>query len=115
MSPFTKTFTLNFIVNCKYKTFGLEIKEDRITRRTYDHEIHSISTVSKSFRTKQEARKKINGHYIIAINDKPVFSKEDIIKRFTAQHELKSYNITITFAKTPKLYSDKKWSILEDL
>ena len=71
--------------------------------------------MAQHFGSVPKAKKKLIGRYIVAINDRPCFHKDDAVDALCALYNANAVNFTITVANEPKLLAPELWRNLEEL
>ena len=89
---------MKFDVACDDSTFGLTITSDSYNDHGFISAIKSKSTIAKKFRTKKSMNNKLKFAFIIAVNDTPVFTKQEIIDRLTGLSSESAISFSITIA-----------------
>ena len=71
--------------------------------------------LSNKLKSHKAVRKNLKGFYIVAINDRPYFDKDDIIDRLCTLSNDNVINFEITVAFDHRLLADERWRNLEEL
>ena len=116
-SSFAETHTHNINITCDDSTFGLKIDSDETSNRAFISQISPKRTgsVVQHFKSHKAARKNLKGFYIVAINDRPCFDKDDIIDPLCTLSNDHAINFEITVAFDHRLLADERWRNLEEL
>ena len=98
-------------------TFGLVIAADETSNRAFINQISTKKSCSvvKHFKTHKAACKHHKGFYVVAINDRPCFEKDDVIDRLCDLSNDHAINFEITVAFDQRLLANKRWRNLEEL
>ena len=116
-TPFAETHTHNINIACDDSTFGLVIDSDETSYRAFISQISTRRSCSvvKHFKSHKSARKHLKGFYIVAINNRPCFDKEDIIDCLCTLTNDNAINFELTVAFDHPLLADERWCNLEEL
>ena len=116
-TPFASTKTYKIYITCEDTTFGLHIEADETSNRAFIDKISTKRSLSvvKHFKTHKKASKNLKGYYVVAINDRPCFEKDDVIDRLCALSNDNAVNFELTVAFDQRLLAHERWRNLEEL
>ena len=104
-------------IACDDLSFGLVIDSNETGHCAFISQISTRRTCSvvKNFKSHKSACKNFKGFYIIAINDRPYFDKDDIIDRLCTLSNDNAINFERTVAFDHHLLADERWRNHEEL
>ena len=103
LDPFTVTLNKDLTVSCDDPTFGLEIARDITNNRAFIADIKDRSSGSKLCSSHKATRRKLKGAFIVSIDNKPIFTKDDALSALRELKSKKAPKFSITFA--PERYA----------
>ena len=97
-SPFTDTFTKTLTVPCSRPDFGLTIAADDLNNCAFVSGVVANSNASCLFSSHKATTNKIRGAYIICINDKPMFTANNVCSFLCPLSDSRPVTVDIAFA-----------------
>jgi hypothetical protein len=103
-SPFINETDEIIPISCNHPLFGLLLTSDALSSRVYISEISDRSSALRIRSTPTATRRRFTGAFITAIDDQPVFTKNDaltILRRLRTSTALKKFSITLAAEPLP--------------
>lgn len=97
-NPFSHTITKTLKVNCNNQSYGFTVNTDVLNGRAFVQEIKDRSSAAKMYKSRTAAHRAIKLAYFVRINNKLVFSKEDVIAALRECYDRGDKEITFEFA-----------------
>ena len=89
--------------SCTDSTFGIEVASDDLSKRVHIRTVVPNKNASKLFSSLRATRNKIQGAYIVKIDDNRIFSQQDAIAALRQLYDNGRDEFSITFAPERKL------------
>jgi len=109
LNPFSYTVVKGVQVTDDNPSFGLTLASDELSHRAYVTDVKENSTVDKMHATHKSTLKNVKGAYLVGINGKKVFSKDDAISMLHQLHDERAENLQLELAIKRKLSSAEAW------
>jgi hypothetical protein len=103
LDPYTDSFTSTVKVSCCHANFGITIEHDQINDCGLVKSVSPGGSISKTLGNHKTNNNKIFGAFILWINGKEVFTKDDILATFTELRDSGANKFDIKFAHQCKL------------
>jgi len=109
LNPFSYTMVKGVPVTDDDPSFGLTLASDELSHRAYVTDVKENSTADKMYASHKSTLKNVKGAYLVGINGKKVFSKEDAISMLRQLHDERAENLQLELAIERKLSSAEAW------
>jgi len=90
-------------------SYGLTLESDELNHRAYVSDVKENSTADKMYATHKSTLKNIKGAYLVGINGKRVFGKDDAISMLPQLYDERAENRQLELAIERKLSSAETW------
>jgi len=109
LNPFSYTMVKGVPVTDDDPSFGLTLASDQLSHRAYVADVKENSMADKMYASHTSTLKNVKGAYLVGINGKKVFSKEDAISMLRQLHDERAENLQLELAIERKLSSAEAW------
>ena len=92
-------------VKCRDPTFGLTVNAGEVNNRAYVQQIKRNSSAANLYSSYKATCNKIRGAYIVKVNGRRVFTKDEAIAALREAHDAKLTTVDIEFAPEKFLYA----------
>ena len=113
-NPFSHTMTKGIHVTCNNPTFGISVGNDELSYRAYISDFKKNSSAANMFSSHKATLRKVKGAYIVKVNGKRVFTKDDAISALRQLHDERAANIDVELAPDRKLSSRALWKAVAE-
>jgi len=109
LNPFSYTMVKGVKVTDDDPSYGLTLATDELNHRAYVTDVKKDSTADKMYSTHKSTLKNVKGAYLVGINGKPVFGKDDAISMLRQLYDERADNLQLELAIERKLSSAETW------
>jgi len=109
LNPFSCTVVKGVQVTDDDPSHGLTLASDELNHRAYVTDVKENSTVDKMHATHKSTLKNVKGAYLVGINGKRVFGKDDAISMLRQLCDERAENLQLKLAIKRKLSSAETW------
>ena len=109
LSPFSYTVVKGVQVTDDDPSYGLTLASDELSHRAYVTDVQENSTTDKMHATHKSTLKNVKGAYLVGINGKQVFGKDDAISMLRQLYDEHTKNLQLELAIKRKLSSAETW------
>ena len=109
LNPFSYTMVKGVQVTDDDPSYGLTLASDELNHRAYVTDVKENSTADKMYATHKSTLKNIKGSYLVGINGKRVFGKDDAISMLRQLYDERAENLQLELAIERKLSYAETW------
>jgi len=109
LNPFSYTMVKGAKVTDDDPSYGLTLASDELNHRAYVTNVKENSTADKMYATHKSTLKNVKGAYLVGINGKTVFGKDDAISMLRQLYDERAENLQLELAIKRKLSSAETW------
>jgi len=109
LNPFSYTMVKGVQVTDDDPSYGLTLASDELNHRAYVTDVKENSTADKMYATHKSTLKNVKGAYLVGINGKRVFGKDDAISMLRQLYDERAENLQLELAIERKLSSAETW------
>ena len=113
-NPFSQTLTRGISVTCDDPTFGIKVATDELNNRAYVTDIAPKTSAANMFSSHKATLRKVKGAYIVSVNGKRVFTKDDAIAALRQLYDDRVTDLDIELAPERKLSSGAIWKAVAE-
>jgi len=109
LNPFSYTMVKGVQVTDDDPSYGLTLATDELNHRAYVTNVKENSTADKMYATHKSTLKNVKGAYLVGINGKRVFGKDDAISMLRQLYDKRADNLQLELAIEHKLSCAETW------
>jgi len=114
LNPFSCTVVKGVQVTDDDPSYGLTLATDKLNHRAYVTDVKENSTADKMHATHKSTLKNVKGAYLVGINGKQAFGKDDAISMLRQLHDERAENLQLELAIERKLSSAETWRAIAE-
>jgi len=114
LNPFSYTMVKGVQVIDDNPSYGLTLASDELNHQAYVTDVKENSTVDKMYAMHKSTLKNVKGAYLVGINGKRVFGKDDAISMLRQLYDERAENLQLELAIEQKLSSAETWRALAE-
>jgi len=108
-NPFSYTMVKGIQVTDDDPSYGLTLASDELNHCAYVTDVKENSTADKMYATHKSTLKNVKGAYLVGINGKRAFGKDDAISMLCQLYDERAENLQLELAIERKLSSAETW------
>jgi len=109
LNPFSYTMVKGVQVTDDDSSYGLTLASDELNHQAYVIDVKENNTADKMYATHKLTLKNVKGAYLVGINGKRVFGKDDAISMLRQLYDERAKNLQLELAIERKLSSAETW------
>jgi len=109
LNPFSYTMVKGVQVTDEDPSYGLTLASNELNYRAYVTDVKENSTADKMYATHKSTLKNVKVAYLVGINGKRVFGKDDAISMLRQLYDERAENLQLKLAIEHKLSSAETW------
>jgi len=109
LNPFSYTMVKGVQVTDNDPSYGLTLASDELNHRAYVTDVKENSTADKMYATHKSTLKNVKGAYLVGINGKRVFGKDDAISMLRQLYDEHAENLQLELAIERQPSSTETW------
>jgi len=109
LNPFSCTVVKGVQVTDDDPSYGLTLATDELNHRAYVTDVKENGTADKMHATHKLTLKNVKGAYLVGINGKQVFGKDDAVSILRQLYDKRAKNLQLELAIERKLSSAETW------
>jgi len=114
LNPFSCTMVKGVQVTDDDPSYGLTLASNELNHRAYVTDVKENSTADKLYATHKSTLKNVKGAYLVGINGKRVFGKDDAISMLRQLYDEHAENLQLELAIERKLSSAETWRVVAE-